>query len=102
MERAFRRNGIAVVELPYGLDVGSESYSEFREVFEVVRSTDEFARTLSAAVTASTSLLVLVEGETDKAYYLTAVELLNNTTILNGCQIECVGIISACAASDSV
>lgn len=92
MEREFGRDGVAVVELPSGLHVGSESYSEFREVFEVVRSTDEFARNLSAAVTASTRLLVLVEGETDEVYYRTAVALLNKTTVLEGCQIACVGI----------
>jgi hypothetical protein len=77
LEKTMGDGGLALIELPSGVRVQAEGYSEFGRAFELLRQTQEFNQIL--LVTAGEKqarLLVLTEGETDPIYLRTAIEVL--------------------------
>lgn len=86
------KDGAVIVELPEGRTIAAESYSEFGRALEVLRDTQAFSNAVMVAAAASEStVLVLVEGETDPKYIRAAAERLGRTELLQRAELSWVG-----------
>lgn len=88
---------LPVIDLPSGLTVAAESYSEFETALEALRATDRFNELILERVAGDDDggLLVLVEGETDPLYLRAAIEALGYEESLKRVEIDWVGIKDA-------
>lgn len=89
MEKKFGADGMKIIELPSGISLTAEAYSDFENALEALRNTRAFENEISDYVVASNSPLVLVGGPTDVKYFNTAAKLLNFPKLVGA--FECVG-----------
>jgi len=76
MERQFGDAGVRIIELPSGLALTAEAYSEFGNALDALRDTRTFEKEVGALITSGELPIILVGGETDLPYFRTAAKLL--------------------------
>lgn len=91
MEQVCGADNVSVIEMPYGLPIQAESYTEFGRALEVIQETKAFNQALFKVAGTEGKLLVLLEGETDPIYLKTAAELLGRTSLLENVELDWVG-----------
>ncbi len=91
MEREFRTDGIQILEMPTGRNIGTERFEEFLRSFEYYRQTRTFEENVERRVLETTKPLVFMEGKTDILYLTTALKLLGHSDLLQGLNIEEAG-----------
>ena len=91
MEKAFGAAGVSVVELPSAKPIPAEAYAEFGRALEALRDTKAFADAIVAIAGHPGKVVVLLEGETDSAYFNTAAKLLNREPLLDMVEFRWVG-----------
>ena len=91
MEQTFEADGLAIIELPEGISISSERFTEFGNAFERYKDTERFKEEIERHFTDGTKPLVLTEGVTDTTYIRTALRLLGENTLLNSLEIQPVG-----------
>jgi hypothetical protein len=91
MERLYGPDSAYVIEMPSGVVVSAETYSEFGRALEVMAATSAFAERVMSEGVQPGKALIFVEGETDSPYLLKAAELFDRTSILHDCEIEWIG-----------
>lgn len=91
MEREFGSDGVQAVDMPTGIPIGAESYSEFGKALEVFAATDAFTKKVVAEARQSGKPIVYVEGETDAPYLKRAANLLGRAELFERCDIEWIG-----------
>jgi hypothetical protein len=101
MEREFGSEGIQIVEMPTGRQIGTERFEEFRRSFECYRQTGTFEDEIERQVLQTSKPLVLMEGHTDASYVRTGLELLEHTALLDQLEIHSVGKPDADGAKGS-
>lgn len=91
MKEEFGEDGIQILEMPTGRQIGTERFEEFRRTFEHYRHTRAFEDEVERQVLTTSKPLVLTEGKTDTAFIRTALELLGHTDLLDALEIDEVG-----------
>ena len=91
MEKVFGSNGFQIVEVPSGISITTERFSEFQHSFEYYKQTMMYEGELKRRLQANQKPLVLTEGETDPIYIKTALEVLGQNDLLQSADIEWVG-----------
>ena len=92
MEQTFGADGLAIIELPEGISISSERFTEFGNAFEYYQDTERFEKEIERRFADGTKPFVLTEGVTDTKYIQTALELLDEETLLNSLEIQPVGV----------
>ena len=92
MEQTFGADGLAIIELPEGISISSERFTEFGNAFERYQNTERFEEEIKQRFANMTKPVVLTEGKTDVKYIQTALQLLGEETLLNSLEIQPVGI----------
>ena len=91
MRKTFGEEGFTLVDLPSGLTIDAERYSEFESSFAFFRETQKFEEAVVALANQARQPLILCEGETDPKYLRTAAELLGFMRLLQETSFEYVG-----------
>lgn len=92
MEQTFEADGLAIIELPEGISISSERFTEFGNAFEYYQDTESFKKEIEHRFANETKPLVLTEGPLDARYIQHALELLGENELINFLDIEFVGI----------
>jgi len=82
MEKEFNKDGFNIIELPRGLKIDAQIFSEFDAAYETFKKTEKFQAELDKKVTKATLPTVIFEGTTDIQYFRKAAELLGEEGIL--------------------
>lgn len=91
LEREYGTNGVQIIEMPIGREIGTERFEEFRRSFELYQQTKQFEDVIEKQFQHATRPIVLTEGQTDPVYIRTALELLGHNSILEALEIDQVG-----------
>jgi hypothetical protein len=91
MEQVCGADNVSVIEMPSGLPIQAESYTEFGRALEVIQETKAFNQAIFNVTGTEGKLLVLLEGETDPIYLNTAAELLGRSSLLEKIKFDWVG-----------
>ena len=91
MEQTFEADGFAIIELPEGISISSERFTEFGNAFEYYQDTESFKKEIERRFEDETKSLVLTEGPLDVRYIQQALELLGEDELINSLDIEFVG-----------
>ena len=94
MEQKFEADGFAIIELPEGISISSERFTEFGNAFDYYQDTESFKKEIERRFEDETKSLVLTEGPLDVRYIQQALELLGEGELLNSLDIEFVGIVN--------
>jgi hypothetical protein len=89
MEKQFPDN-VRIIDVPTGLTMSAESYSEFDSAMVTLMKTQAFEKEVGEALAASEQPVVWVAGETDVTYFRKASELLGYTQLVD--LFEWIGI----------
>jgi predicted ATP-binding protein involved in virulence len=92
MEKEFGEGFVDIFELPSGVKIDSERYSEFHDAFEKMKNTANFFSILNAELSKSEKPLILCEGETDPIYIRKAASVLGFQKIVDEIEIDSIGI----------
>ena len=92
MEQTFGADGLAIIELPEGISISSERFTEFGNAFAYYQDTESFKKEIEHRFANETKPLVLTEGPLDVRYLQHALELLEEDELINSLDIEFVGI----------
>ena len=96
MERLYGKEGFEIIEMPNGVPISTERFSEFIKSFEFLKATKAFEEELQTKVqrllSSSTKPMILLEGKTDLKYINKALALLGRNDILEQIDIDHVGI----------
>jgi hypothetical protein len=76
MEKRFPDNGVRIIDLPTGLTLSAETYSEFDNALGALMETRAFEKEIGRFLAATEQPVVWVAGETDVPYFPTAAKLL--------------------------
>ena len=91
MEKEFGTEGFQLVEMPSGISVTAETYSEFGKAMQVLSATEAFNEKLLSETGKAGLPIVFVEGETDTPYIRRAAQLLGRDSLLERCDIQWIG-----------
>ncbi len=92
MEQTFGADGLAIIELPEGISISSERFTEFENAFEYYQGTESFKKEIERRFADETRPLVLTEGPLDVRYIQHALELFGEDELIDSLDIEFVGI----------
>lgn len=82
MEKKFPDNGVRILDLPTGLTLSAETYSEFDSALGVLMDTKAFEMKLGEFLAASEQPVIWVSGPTDLIYFQTAAKLLGYSQLV--------------------
>ena len=92
LERHLGPDECTIVELPDGIEIASERFSEFRKSIDHLRGTTEFESAVLQHVGQNGGKpSVLTEGDTDPDYIRCAVDVFGRADLLDRVEIEWVG-----------
>jgi hypothetical protein len=91
MTHLYGEDGIEIIDLPTGVPIVAESYSEFLQAFEVMRLTKKYVDSVIEHVKIGSNPIVFTEGETDVMYLKTAIELLGDSGLAGKVDIQSIG-----------
>ena len=92
MEKVFEPDGLAIYELPKGIRISSERFTEFGNAFEYYHDTESFEKGIERRFANETKPLVLTEGPSDVRHIQHALVVLGEDELINSLDIEFVGI----------
>jgi AAA domain, putative AbiEii toxin, Type IV TA system len=91
MEKRFGPDGFTMIEMPSGLTIDAERFSEFERSFAYYRDTQRFDAELQQKLRDSSRPLVLCEGETDPRYLKAAARALGMDDLADNVDFDWVG-----------
>ena len=91
MQRAFGPDGFKLIELPSGLTIDAERYSEFGSSLAYLRATQTFETEVRKKIGQGQRPLILSEGETDPAYLKAAAIALGFDDLVCSVDFDWVG-----------
>ena len=92
MEKQFGSDNIQLIDLPSGINITSERFSEFEESFDLYKKTAKFEEDLHQKIQETQKPLILVEGKTDIKFLRKSFELKGKTEWLQSIDIDEIGI----------
>lgn len=84
----FGEDGVQIVEMPEGVEIEAERFSEFEVAFRNMRQTAAFESEVRRRSSSITKPILYVEGETDIAYLKRAAELLSQDELISQFQLQ--------------
>jgi len=100
MRKLYGDEGYNLIELPSGLTIDAERFSEFEASFAFFRATQAFEKNVQNKLLESKRPLILCEGETDPKYLKVSAELLGFFDLSDGVDFEWVGTKTALGQSE--
>lgn len=91
LQRELTPEGVCIVDMPSGIRIDAEQFSEFEQALTALKDTKAFRQALQDIAAQPGKKLVLLEGETDPTYLRKAVELLGFDNMLAEFEFEWVG-----------
>lgn len=85
------QSAVAIVELPSGIAIAAETFSEFERALDVIRETRAFNASVLELAKEPGKLLVLLEGETDPLYLRAAIVALRREDLLEKIEFDWIG-----------
>lgn len=92
MEKEFGAENIQLIDLPSGMNITSERFSEFEESFKFYKDTSKFEETLNQKIQETQRPLILVEGKTDIKFLQKSFEFKGKADWLESIEIDEIGI----------
>lgn len=93
MENEFGADQFELIELPTGIRIEAESFSEFKSALKTVAETKAFRTEVIEQAKSAKPVKILVEGETDEPYLKKALNLLAASELVENVDVEWVGSI---------
>lgn len=88
LEEKLGSDGICIMQLPKGIEISSEQFSEFEKAFSTFRATKKYDDDIRFEIEKSHKPIVFVEGDYDIRYLLKSAELHGKTNLLNSLIIK--------------
>jgi hypothetical protein len=95
MRKAFGDDGFSLIEMPPGVTIDAERFSEFEVSLAYFQATRTFETAIQTKLLAGEKPLVLCEGETDPKYLRAAAEILGFSDLAAQVDFDCVGVRTA-------
>ncbi len=92
MERIFGPEGFSLLEMPTGMKITAERFSEFHSSLRHLRDTRSFDEMVVQRIDELQRPRVLCEGSTDPKYFTTAAKLLGFTDLIEGVDFDWIGV----------
>ena len=87
MEKEFGESGSTIIDLPSGLQITAERFTEFKSAYDRFTRTREFEETVARKIKETLKPLLFVEGKTDVDYIIRAAEILEKIELLSKLEI---------------
>jgi hypothetical protein len=100
MDREFGSQGFSLIDLPSGLTISCERFSEFQKSFEYFAETKAFETQMQEAVGADKQSTIICEGETDPLYLKRAAEILGFSEFAENVVFDWIGTKEGGAAKN--
>ena len=91
MREEFGEGNFQIIEMPDGVPISAERFTEFKKSFDFYKATKEFEEELENRIVEGTKPLILTEGETDPKFITTALTVLGRVDLLGSIEIDWVG-----------
>jgi hypothetical protein len=88
LENVLGQDGFSLIQMPQGLPISAEQFSEFEPAYLAFRASKKFADEITAAVINSQRPILFVEGDYDIQYLNKAALLLGQTGIIDAIEIK--------------
>ena len=88
MAQTLGENGFGLYRMPQGQRISPEEFTEFGEAYRAFTSTSKFSDDIRTAVSNAQTPILYLEGKTDVQYIRRAAELLGQSSILAGIEID--------------
>jgi hypothetical protein len=75
MQNEFGTDGFDIIEMPSGEAISVENFAEFQDLFDAIRETKTFAKSIETKIKESRLPTVFVEGDYDVRYLSKTIEL---------------------------
>ena len=86
--RVFGEDGFGLYNLPEGLPISPEEFSEFGDAYRAFTNTRRYTEEMRFAVSKAEHPVIFVDGDTDVQYHRKAAELLGFDSLLTGVEFR--------------
>ena len=83
LEKEFGEGRSTIVDLPSGLRISAERFTEFKSAYDMLSRTRKYEAELGEKVKEATKLLLVVEGAIDKDYIMKAAEARGKSELIS-------------------
>jgi len=91
MDKAFPENSFQLIELPSGMEIDVERFSEFEKAYNYLKDSSKFVDEVHKHIKASKKPLIYLEGDTDIDYLKRAAEVLDKSEFLKQFELREAG-----------
>lgn len=81
MQREFEDDGFDLLEMPSGIRISAERFSEFQKAYDTFRQTETFEKDIDNRIKSIQKPTIFVEGKTDVKYIKKAIEIFNRNDL---------------------
>ncbi|EEC4842501.1 AAA family ATPase [Campylobacter lari] len=101
MQREFEDDGFDLLEMPKGIRISAEIFSEFQKAYDTFRQTKTFEKDIDNRIKSIQKPTIFVEGKTDVKYIKKAIEIFNRNDLSEKIEIEQIGFEDENGAKNS-
>ncbi|MBZ7939142.1 AAA family ATPase [Campylobacter sp. W0014] len=101
MQKEFKDDGFDLLEMPSGIRISAERFSEFQKAYEAFTKTKTFEEDINNKIKSMQKPIVFVEGKTDVKYIKKAIEIFNRNDLSEKIEIEQIGFENKSGAKNS-
>ena len=101
MQKEFKDDGFDLLEMPSGIRISAERFSEFQKAYEAFTKTKTFEEEINNKIKSMQKPIVFVEGKTDVKYIKKAIEIFNRNDLSEKIEIEQIGFENKNGAKNS-
>ncbi|ULN99859.1 ATP-binding protein [Campylobacter molothri] len=101
MQKEFKDDGFDLLEMPSGIRISAERFSEFQKAYEAFTKTKTFEEDINNKIKSMQKPIVFVEGKTDVKYIKKAIEIFNRNDLSEKIEIEQIGFENKNGAKNS-
>ncbi|QOQ99243.1 AAA family ATPase [Campylobacter lari] len=101
MQREFKDDGFDLLEMPKGIKISAEIFSEFQKAYNTFRQTKTFEKDIENRIKFIQKPTIFVEGKTDVKYIKKAIEIFNRNNLSEKIEIEQIGFEDENGAKNS-
>ncbi|AJC91577.1 AAA family ATPase [Campylobacter subantarcticus] len=101
MQREFEDDGFDLLEMPSGIRISAERFSEFQKAYDTFRQTETFEKDIDNRIKSIQKPTIFVEGKTDVKYIKKAIEIFNRNDLDKKIEIEQIGFEDENGAKNS-
>ncbi|EAK4079321.1 hypothetical protein CJ283_08085, partial [Campylobacter jejuni] len=101
VQKEFSNNGFDLLEMPKGIKISAEIFSEFQKAYDTFRQTKTFEKDIDNRIKSMQKPTIFVEGKTDVKYIKKAIEIFNRNNLSEKIEIEQIGFEDENGAKNS-